>query len=174
MGARDLLEREEALDAVRLCLERAAAGGGVVGLISGEAGVGKTALLEASVPAAEEAGMRVLRARCSALERHFAFGVIRQLLEPVVAGLDRRGRDRAFAGAASRAAVLFDEAPEAGPAAEPEHTVLNGLFRLIANLSAREPLLLAIDDIQWADVPTVRALEFAARRISRDLVGCAA
>src|SRR5690606_8298206 len=66
---------------------------------------------------------------------------------------------------ATGAAVLFGEDLVPDPPHEPEFAVLNGLFRLVSNLSEDGPLLLSIDDIQWADAPTVTALEFLSRRI---------
>lgn len=164
MGSGELVEREDALVTLTRGLEGAIRGEGMVGLISGEAGIGKTALLDAAAPSAEDLGMHVLRARASQLDRQFGFGVFRQLLDPVLAGLDEPERKRTLASAAG-AQVLFHEDPSADPLAEPEFAVLNGLFRLISKLAERSPLLLSIDDIQWADEPTVRALEFLTRRI---------
>ncbi len=165
MASDELLERDEALATLRGALEDAAEGSGTIALVSGEAGIGKTTLLEASEPVAAGLGMRVLGARASQLDRHFGFGVIRQLLEPALDHLDGPERRRAFAGAASGSAVLFGEGPPPDLPDEPEFAVLNGLFRLIANLSDIRPVLLSVDDIQWADVPSVRALEFLGRRV---------
>ncbi|MDQ2623471.1 MAG: AAA family ATPase, partial [Actinomycetota bacterium] len=165
MGSAELLERDAALVEVRQLLKRAAAGSGTVGLVLGEAGIGKTALLDASAEAAGRYGLTVLRARASQLDRRFGFGVIRQLLEPALDALDTDARAFAFSGAASGAAVLFEGDPATDLPDEPEFAVLNGLFRLIVNLAEESPLLISVDDVQWADVPTVRALEFLARRI---------
>ncbi len=165
MASDELLERDDALRTVSRALEGAAAGRGAVALVSGEAGVGKSAVLDASVPIAEGLGMWVLRARASQLDRRFGFGVIRQLLDPALGRLEGRERERAFAGAASGAVVLFDGASSPDMPEEPEFAVLNGLLHLVSNLSETRPLVLSVDDVQWADVPTVRALEFLARRI---------
>ncbi len=55
-------------------------------MLEGPAGIGKTVLLAAARDAARGRGFRVLRGRGAELEREFGFGVVRQLVEPVVAG----------------------------------------------------------------------------------------
>jgi hypothetical protein len=71
-----LLERELELGTVRAFVRR----GGVL-VVEGRAGMGKTAILDATCIAAQREGRSVLRARGSDLESDFAFGIARQLLE---------------------------------------------------------------------------------------------
>src|ERR687892_93693 len=87
-GERDglLLERDRELERIGGCLHRAQQGDGGALVVEGPAGIGKTVLLAAGRDTAERDGFRVLRARGAELEREFAFGVVRQLVEPVVAG----------------------------------------------------------------------------------------
>ncbi|MGH3209366.1 MAG: AAA family ATPase, partial [Trebonia sp.] len=81
------------------------------------------------------------------------------------AGSDRAGFDRAdFDGAE------FDRAePRAAEASAAEgsgpHATVHGLYWLTANLAAREPLVLAVDDVHWADAPSLRWLSHLAARI---------
>ena len=79
---RGLLERERELVTLHEGLARAGAGEGTLILIEGSAGVGKTELAREAPAAAERAGMTALAARGSELEQPFAFGVVRQLLDP--------------------------------------------------------------------------------------------
>ncbi|MGZ6589863.1 MAG: AAA family ATPase, partial [Solirubrobacteraceae bacterium] len=81
-----LLERERELETLREGLDRACAGEGTLLLIEGPAGVGKTELAREARAAAERARIMPLEARGSELEQPFAFGVVRQLLEPVING----------------------------------------------------------------------------------------
>lgn len=79
-----LLERERELRMLRDGLSQACAGDGTLLLIEGPPGVGKTALIRQARAQADQAGILPLEATGSELEQPFAFGVVRQLLEPVI------------------------------------------------------------------------------------------
>src|ERR1700727_3756043 len=99
----ELLERDAELRELAALLDRAEAGFGGAVLIEGEAGVGKTALLERSCRDAERRGMIVLAARGGELESEFAWGVARQLFESWLAGLDVPRRSEIMNGSAALA-----------------------------------------------------------------------
>jgi DNA-binding CsgD family transcriptional regulator len=172
-----LLEREAELREFHRLLSGVRDGGGVA-LIEGPTGIGKTTLLGTLRASAVDAGFAVLAARASELEREFAFGVVRQLLEPKIAGLGDSDRERALSGAAglARAVVAGPEAPPPGRAGGSAEATFHGLYWLVANLAEREPLVLAIDDAHWADEPSVQFLDYLARRLDgiAALVGLAA
>lgn len=163
-GMAALLEREDELRLLSRVLEVAASGEGSVSVIAAAAGMGKTTLLEAAAAQAGRLGMRVLVARASELERDFAFGVVRQLLEPAVLPLGEAERAVLLAGAARHAAAVLDLDPEAGRDRD-LHATLHGLYWLVVNLAAAAPLLIAVDDLQWCDEPSLRWLAHAARRL---------
>ena len=154
-----LLERDAEIAAI----EQLVASGGVL-VLEGPAGIGKTFLLAETVRRATAAGRLVLRARASELERDHGFGVVRQLLEPAVvrAGADRR--DALLEGAASLAAPAVGLA--AGGTGD-RFAVLHGLYWLVVNLTALEdrPVLLVVDDLQWADAPSLGFLAYLVRRL---------
>ena len=133
-------------------------------MIAGPAGIGKSRLLAEAAADAERRGFRVLRARGSDLEAAFAFGVVRQLFEPLVARAAPAGRDRMLAGAARLCEPLFAGRPDPG---DPEIGLrrLHGLYWLSANLSADTPLLLALDDLQWADASSLHFVAYLAARL---------
>jgi len=81
-----LLERDRQLEQIRGCLQRAREGHGKALVVEGPAGIGKTMLLAAARDLAPGEGFRVLRARGAELEREFAFGLVRQLVDAVVVG----------------------------------------------------------------------------------------
>jgi hypothetical protein len=109
-------------------------------------------------------GAQVLRATGSELQRDFAFGAIRQLFEPALAGATTSERARLLGGAAAPGASVLDPSDEAAGGVA-EFAVLNGLYWLAASLAER-PLVLAVDDLHWVDVPSLRALEFLALRLA--------
>lgn len=80
-----LLERDDEVEEMAAAPRDAGAGHGRVVLVEGEAGIGKTSLLHTAERAAVGLdGVLVARARGGELERDFAFGVVRQPLEPLV------------------------------------------------------------------------------------------
>ena len=107
--------------------------------------------------------MTVLTSRGSELERDFAFGVLRQALEPALAALDERTRDALFEGRATTARAVVG-APGAAATQDP-YAVLNGLFWPVSGLANRNPLVLALDDVHWADESTLRFLGFLSLRL---------
>ena len=160
-GGHGLLEREHELATVQQVILR---GGGVL-LIEGRAGIGKTSLLDVAVGQARERGWDCLSARGSELEADFAFGVVRQLFERRLAGLAADEREAMLAGPAQAVwPLLFGRVGE-GTATDTSFAVLHGLYWLAANLAARRPLVVAVDDAHWADEPSLRWLAYLAPRL---------
>ena len=140
---------------------RAGSGGAVV--LEGPAGIGKSSLLAAARTAAAPE-LRVLSARGGELERELPFGIVRQLLEPVVA-TDPAEREVLLAGAAALAQpVLSESDPETG--SEASFSALHGLYWLTVNLAGSQPVLVTVDDAHWADVASLRWLIYLARRLA--------
>jgi hypothetical protein len=103
-----LLERSEELARIESALARARTGQGAFLVLEGQAGIGKTAVLSAARTLALGQDMRVLRSRGAELERDFAFGVVRQLFEPVLADASAPERADWLQGAAGVAAGLLN------------------------------------------------------------------
>jgi DNA-binding CsgD family transcriptional regulator len=167
-----LLERDRELGRIGSMLQRAHAGRGSALVIEGPAGMGKTALLAAARQMGESAGFRVLRARGAELEREFAFGVVRQLVEPALAGVSEPERASILygpPGVAARLLGLPGGAEVAGVsqlvAPDPSFAVLHGLYWLCANLASQRPLMLVVDDAHWADGSSLRFLTFLVPRL---------
>jgi DNA-binding CsgD family transcriptional regulator len=161
----DLLERDTELATIDAVIS-AAHGSDRLLAIEGPPGIGKTSLVVETRTRAQKAGMQVLGARGSELERAFAYGVVRQLFEPVLARLLAEDRRELLAGAAALAASVFDPAQlEAESAADAPLPTLHGLYWLTANLAARRSLLLAVDDLHWCDLPSLRWLAYVLPRM---------
>jgi predicted ATPase len=161
--AGSLRERERELGTLREGLERAGAGAGTLLLVEGPAGVGKTELVREARAAAAQAGVRPLEARGSELEQPFAFGIVRQLLEPMIGEAPERAD--LFAGAAGPAARLFEPDERQSPSADVGFEALHSLYWLVVNLADRAPLLVSVDDCQWVDRDSLRFLAYLAQRI---------
>jgi DNA-binding CsgD family transcriptional regulator len=164
-----LLERDAALARIDQCLRDAVAGTGSLLLLEGPAGIGKTRLVLAAGRHGRQLGLTTLRARCSELERDFAYGLVRQLFEAPLIAAPAPERAELLAGAAGHAAPLFGVAGAqedvAGPLPDPSFAILHGLYWLCANLGRRLPLLLCIDDVHWADQASLRFLHYLGRRL---------
>jgi AAA ATPase domain len=165
-----LVERELELGALGRLIESARSGAGGTVVVEGPPGIGKSSLLAAARAAAGD-DWRVVGALGSELEREFPFGVVRQLLEPVLAAAGGVEREGLLAGAAALAEpVLLGSGGAAG--AEPSFAALHGLYWLAVNLAGERPLLVLVDDVHWADLASLRWLVYLApaprcRRASR-------
>ncbi len=166
-----LLERSDELARIEAALAAARSGRGTFLLVEGPAGYGKTALLAAARAPAAESAMSVLRSRGTELERDFAFGVVRQLFEPVLAEIAEPQRVELLHGAAGVAADLLglpgasepDLARSSG--FDSSFAILHGLYWLSANLAASKPLCLFVDDAHWVDAPSLHFLAFLLTRL---------
>ena len=156
----ELLERDRELAAIEALLSR----GGVL-VIEGGAGMGKTSLLDAACGRADSLGCEVLRSCGSELEAGFAFGVVRQLFERRLAGVEDDERDELLTGPAAAARPLLAGAPGDSSADDTSFAVLHGLYWLTANLAARRFLAIAVDDAHWVDGPSLRWLAYLAPRL---------
>jgi DNA-binding CsgD family transcriptional regulator len=163
-----LLERKAELDELQSALADASRGAGRLVVIEGEAGIGKSRLLEAAAEAAESAGMQVLTCRGTELESDFPFGLAGQLFAPAVRALDEAERSEILDEAAQPAAPIIGVQPaavEPDSAGDASFQILNALLWLTSNLAERTPLLLAVDDAHWSDQASLRFLAFLLPRL---------
>jgi DNA-binding CsgD family transcriptional regulator len=164
-----LLDRDDELTELRRRLTQARSGSGRVIVVEGTAGIGKSTLLTATGRMARLDGVTVLSARCSPLERHAAWGMVRQLFEPLRTGPEWRDLTVGAAALAERA--LAPEAGEPAPGGDAMHAATRGLVWLASNLGERGPAVFVIDDIHWADAPSLRWLALLARSLDELRIG---
>jgi DNA-binding CsgD family transcriptional regulator len=133
--------------------------GGVL-VLRGEAGVGKTALLDDVAEVAE--GLRVVRAAGVEPEMEIAYAALHQLCTPALARLERLPGPQRDA-----LAVAFGR--ETGPA--PDRFLIGlAALSLLTEAAAGAPLVCVVDNAQWLDRPSRQALAFAARRLPAEPV----
>jgi DNA-binding CsgD family transcriptional regulator len=151
-----LLQRSVELAALERQLQQIRAGSGRVVLVQGPAGVGKSSLIRAVSQSATGAGVRVLSACGGPLEREAGWGVVRQLFGPAAAGPEW---EHLGVGAAALARRVLDPDPfDPTPTGDAVHAASYGLSWLAYGLAERTPTLLVVDDVHWADGPSLRWL----------------
>jgi len=125
-------------------------------LIEGSPGTGKTTMLDAAEAAASAVGVRVLRAVGTEFETNLSFSVLHHILSPLLSdtcGLGSVYRD------ALHVALGFGTGPR------PDQLIIsNAAMALLGQAALKQPLLVIIDDAQWADRASMAVLVFAARR----------
>ncbi|WP_189134390.1 helix-turn-helix transcriptional regulator [Wenjunlia tyrosinilytica] len=170
---RVLIGRERELAALAELVGSPATTPGISMLIRADGGVGKSSVLRAFLNESRKNGDIVLSAVADSLESRLEFGIVRRLFERVMddAAQDEDG-DTARAEQVRRAVSLLSEsAPAAGsaaaaPDAAPDPAILNSLYWLTAALASRgSRVVVAIDDLQWADASSLLWLRYLMRRL---------
>ena len=171
-----LVGRERELAELRGALDHAAGGHGQVWLVSGEAGIGKTRLLEAVSEAAEPTETRVVWGRCWEGGGAPAYWPWAQVLRGAIAGVgDDALAARLGAGADDVASLVPEVAARLpGVAPVPISEAPGGRFRLFESVAAflvrtaaEAPLLVALDDLHAADEASLLLLAFVAAEAPR-------
>src|ERR1700749_1685810 len=137
--------------------------GGTALVISGEPGIGKTALLEVARRKAQERGVSVLSMAGVLAEVHLPFAALEQALRPLmkrVAHLVPRHRSALLAA--------FGMQDDMG--APNIFLVALATLTLLTESATRKPILLVADDAQWLDQATYNVLSFISRRLGSDPV----
>ena len=149
---RDVLDR--LVEAVR-------AGESRVLVVRGEAGVGKTALLDYIVGHAS--GCLIARAAGVQSEMELAFAGLHQLVAPMLGRLDRLP-------VLQREALRTAFGVSPGPAADRFFVGL-AVVSLLSAVAEEQPLICLVDDEQWLDRASAQVLAFVARRLEAEGVG---
>ena len=160
-----VIGREEELGSIEAFLARVEDGPSAL-VLSGEPGIGKTILWEAGVADGERRLSRVLAHRSVEAEASLSFTGLSDLLAPVfqevapsLAPLRRR---------ALEVALLL---AEPGNAAHDPRAIGLALLDVLRMLAEREPVVVALDDLQWLDPSSARVLQIALRRLRDEHVG---
>ena len=145
-----LVGRQDEIELIGTFVGSAVKHGGAL-LLPGDPGVGKSVLLDAAAARAQAAGARVLRAAGAQFEADVSFSTLSQLLQPLL-GRGMQSRDH---GAMARldplhagallGALGWSDAPPAG-----QLVLWTAVLALIREEAADKPLLIVLDDLQWA------------------------
>ena len=143
-------------------------------LLAGEPGIGKTRTLDELAREARQRGARVLAGRCYEGEGAPAFWPWVQILREALAGADASQLQRTLGAGASELAGLVPELREHLPGLEPptggtpeqaRFRLFDAVTRFLKREAAARPLGIFLDDLHWADKPTLLLLQFVVREI---------
>jgi predicted ATPase len=157
-----VIGREREIAAVSAFLDPGPRSPGAL-LVEGEAGIGKSTVWFESVRLAEARGYRVLRARPAESEAKLSYAALADIIGPAFDEAHARlPHPQELALSATLLRVTSSEP------ADPR-TVATAVVGVLTELVRDQPVLVAIDDVQWVDLASRRALEFAVRRLPTQL-----
>jgi DNA-binding winged helix-turn-helix (wHTH) protein/tetratricopeptide (TPR) repeat protein len=173
-GIAGVLGRDLELAKIRGWLERALTGERQIVFVTGEAGIGKTTLVEASLQqAAHIPGMRIARGQCM---EHYGAG---EAYLPVLDGISRLGRSNADGQIVEilrqHAPAWLAQMPSLVPASEREgpqtqalgatrERMLREIAEALEAIAAMAPMILVLEDLHWSDYSTLDLISYLARR----------
>ena len=174
-ASRELAGRDRELAELTTAWEKAAGGEPGVVLVIGEAGIGKTRLAEALAAEAASAGATVLPSRCYETERSLFLQPVVEAVLPAVTGLPAAelrqllGDDAPpFAALVPEAAALLGPMPPERVAVDMQRRrAFHSVLAFLCELAARNPVLLMLDDLQYAGQSTVEFVHYLGRHAGR-------
>ena len=170
-----LVGREQELALLAGGWQAALRGGISLLLVSGEAGVGKTRLVQDFADQQRWQGMQVLQGRCYEFERLLPYQPLAEALKSLPPAAAAAAADAVPDWASARlvrlAPALFGQEPEPpGPASpqggEAQERLFEAVSLFLAQLAARQPLLLVLEDLHWASDSTLQLLHYLARALA--------
>ncbi|MBN1661280.1 MAG: AAA family ATPase, partial [Anaerolineae bacterium] len=170
-----LVGRAEELAFLEDCWRAAAAAGPSLVLLSGEAGVGKTRLVEEFAHRLRSQGTHVIWGRCYEFERMLPYQPIADALRTVLPNLTSSQLQSVptwtLAEIARLVPAILEKRPdiEIAPMIAPGEErarLLDATARLLAGLSSTAPLLLVLEDLQWASESTLQMLHYLAHHLT--------
>ena len=161
-GPEGVVGRDAEIDVLQSFIERATLNGEAL-LLIGDAGVGKTALLDVTARRAVALGVTVVRAAGAEFEAAISFAALHQALLPLLDGIE--GLRPLYRDALSVALGLGEGRP-------PDRLVVSAAaLELVRRAGQEQPLLIVLDDVFWIDRSSADVLGFVARRLVGSHVG---
>ena len=167
--------READLAHISSLLKAAAKGSGATLFVAGEGGVGKTRLLTTAAEGAQAAGWQVVSGRAYAVETGIPYALFADAFVPFLKSLEPSALSVLSRGGIGELAYLFPamgshgerERIAAGSDASELKARLQWNFtQFLGRLAARKPLLIVLENLQWADASSLELFHFVARQIS--------
>lgn len=168
-----LVGRAAELARLRRALTRAHGGRGGAVAVLGEAGIGKTRLVDEMAHEASHQGFRLIAGRAHESERILPFGLWIGALRASGAPFDREALEAIGTPWRRELARLFPELGARGAARSglDDHLrIFEAVAELLTALARRRPILIVLEDLHWADDTSLRLTAFLARRLARHCV----
>jgi DNA-binding CsgD family transcriptional regulator len=170
--------RTNELSTLSGALDDADAGRGNTVFVVGESGIGKTRLVSAFAEQALQRGFTVATGRAYPVETGVPYAVFSDALLPVLRGLEPSLLTLLTRGGTSELVQLFPaldverrETPSTrGDPAELKARLLWNFSQFLSRFAAKRPLLIVLENLQWADSSSLEMLHFVARQMSGDRI----
>jgi DNA-binding CsgD family transcriptional regulator/Tfp pilus assembly protein PilF len=159
--ADSLLEREGTLEEIEVALETARRGSGCVLILEGPQGIGKSTLLAEARRRARRLALHPLGAAGAEAESSFPFGIALQLFDAHLRDMNESEKEPLLSGPSGLADSAFTGSADLAA----RYPLVHALYRLTVELAERKPLLITIDDAEWADPSSLRYLGYLSRRL---------
>lgn len=169
--------RADEMSKLRAALEEAFAGRASLSLVAGEAGIGKTRLAQEICTYARLRGALTLFGRCYEGGAAPAFWPFAQVLRDLVAEGGREIEELSKGDAAPAIAQVLSDHEDDAAASSSESAgrfrLFDGIARFLAAASRHRPLQIVIDDLHWADGPSLALLQFLVRELDQARISIA-
>ncbi|MGH7650356.1 MAG: helix-turn-helix transcriptional regulator [Gemmatimonadaceae bacterium] len=170
-----LVGRDAELALLNRTIDEAAGGAGRTIFVTGEGGIGKTRLVSVAAERASQRGWKVVTGRSYPVESGVPYALFADALLPVVRSLDQSALTVLTRGGATELGYIFPnlaspterERSSTGAApSELKARLLWNFSQFVGRLAARQPLLIVLENLQWADASSLELLHFVARQIA--------
>ena len=174
-----LIGRQSDLAALTAALEEAEAGRGGTIFLVGEGGVGKTRVAKALAEVAARRGWSVASGQAYPVETGVPYALFSDAFLPIIRKFDASALQVLTRGGSAELLQLFpalaqgaapDRAPGRGDPSELKARLLWNFSQFVGRLAAKQPLLVVLENLQWADASSLELLHFTARQIGKDKV----
>jgi len=179
-GGETFVGRLRELEALRAALDLAIDGQGRIVMLAGEPGIGKTRTAQELALRAEELGAAVLWGYCHEEAGAPSYWPWVQIIRAALRIAEARASLEALGSSAGDITDIVPEIRTLLPGIEPparladaaqaRFRMFDSIRQLVVGLSNRRPVLIVLDDLHWADAPTLRLLEFLANELAVDRV----
>ena len=163
--AGDVIGRESELAILDRFLDSIPVGPGAL-LLSGEAGIGKTTVWKEGLASAQLRRYRTLSCGPVEAETRLSYAALGDLLEPIL----EEALPTVPEPQRQALEVALLRSPRSGARAD-QRAVFLAVLGCLRSVASTSPVVVAVDDIQWMDVPSVRVLQFVVRRLKDEQVG---